>query len=42
LVITDLSGRFDTSRYLVPTSDLVALLVLEHQTRMTNLMIRIG
>jgi hypothetical protein len=40
--ITDLSGRFDTSRYLVPTSDLVALLVLEHQTRMTNLMIRIG
>jgi len=40
--VTDLSGRFDTSRYLVPTSDLVALLVLEHQTRMTNLMIRIG
>jgi len=40
--ITDLSGRFDTSRYLVPTSDLVALLVLEHQTRMTNLIIRIG
>jgi hypothetical protein len=40
--VTDLSGRFDTSRYLVPSSDLVALLVLEHQTRMTNLMIRIG
>ena len=40
--IKDLSGRFDTSRYLVPTSDLVALLVLEHQTRMTNLIIRIG
>ena len=40
--ITDLSGRFDTSRYLLPTSDLVALLVLEHQTRMTNLMIRVG
>ena len=40
--LTDLSDRFDTSRYLAPTSDLVALLVLEHQTRMTNLMIRIG
>lgn len=40
--VTDLSGRLDTSRYLVPTSDLVVLLVLEHQTRMTNLMIRIG
>jgi hypothetical protein len=40
--VTDLSDRFDTSRYPVPTSDLVALLVLEHQTRMTNLLIRIG
>jgi hypothetical protein len=40
--VTDLSHWFDTSRYLVPTSDLVALLVLEHQTRMTNLLIRIG
>ena len=33
---------FDTSRYLAPTSDIVALMTLEHQTRMTNLMIRIG
>jgi hypothetical protein len=40
--VTDLSHFFDTSRYLAPTSDLVALLVLEHQTRMTNLLIRIG
>jgi hypothetical protein len=40
--VTDLSHWFDTSRYMVPTSDLVALLVLEHQTRMTNLLIRIG
>ena len=40
--VTDLSHWFDTSRYPVPTSDLVALLVLEHQTRMTNLLIRIG
>jgi hypothetical protein len=40
--VTDLSNRFNTARYLAPTSDLVALLVLEHQIRMTNLMIRIG
>ena len=40
--VTDLSRWFVTSRYLAPTSDLVALLVLEHQTRMTNLLIRIG
>ncbi len=40
--VTDLSHWFDTSRYLVPSSDLVALLVLEHQARMTNLLIRIG
>ena len=40
--VTDLSAWFDTSRYLVRTSDLVALLVLEHQTRMANLMVRIG
>ena len=40
--VTNLSRWFDTSRYLAPTSDLVALLVLEHQTRMTNLMIRVG
>jgi hypothetical protein len=40
--VTDLSQRFDTSRYPAPTSDLVALLVLEHQIRMTNLIVRIG
>ncbi|MEO8052076.1 MAG: hypothetical protein ABI833_16805 [Acidobacteriota bacterium] len=40
--VTDLSQFLDTSRYLVPSSDLVALLVLEHQTRMTNLIVRIG
>jgi hypothetical protein len=40
--LTSLEGMFDTSRYLAPTSDLVALMTLEHQTRMTNLMIRIG
>jgi hypothetical protein len=40
--ITNLSKKFDTSQYLEPTSDLVALLTLEHQTRMTNLLTRIG
>src|SRR6516162_4084784 len=40
--VTDLSGWFNTSRYLAPTSDIVALMTLEHQTRMTNLMTRIG
>ena len=35
--VTDLRGRFDTSRYLSPHSDLVALLILEHQVRMQNL-----
>jgi hypothetical protein len=40
--ITSLDGFFNTSRYLAPTSDIVALMTLEHQTRMTNLMTRIG
>ena len=40
--LTSLADLFDTSKYLVPTSDIVALMTLEHQTRMTNLMIRIG
>jgi hypothetical protein len=34
--------RFDTSRYLSPYSDIVALMTLEHQTRMTDLIVRIG
>ncbi len=40
--LTDLSRKFDTGAYLAPTSDIVALLVLEHQTHMTNLIIRVG
>ncbi|HLK47925.1 MAG TPA: hypothetical protein VKT49_07310, partial [Bryobacteraceae bacterium] len=40
--VTSLGGWFDTSRYLAPTSDLVALMTLEHQTRMTNLITRVG
>jgi hypothetical protein len=40
--VTSLADRFDTSRYLAATSDIPALMTLEHQTRMTNLMIRLG
>src|SRR5581483_9908225 len=40
--ITSLEDRFNTARYLAPTSDIVALMTLEHQTRMNNLMTRIG
>jgi len=35
--VTDLSSRIDTSPYLTPHSDLVALMVLEHQVKMHNL-----
>ena len=40
--VTDLKGRIDVENYLAPSSDIVALMVLEHQTRMTNLIIRVG
>ena len=40
--VTSLAGRFDTSTYLTGTSDVVALLTLDHQTRMTNLITRLG
>ena len=40
--LTSLDEKFDTSAYLSPTSDVVALMTLEHQTRMTNLITRIG
>lgn len=33
---------FDPSAYLSPNSDVVALLTLEHQARMTNLITRVG
>ncbi len=39
---TDLSKKFYIDEYLQPTSDLVALMVLEHQTRMSNLITRVG
>lgn len=35
--VIDLSKRFKTARYLEPTSDIVALMVMEHQTQMHNL-----
>lgn len=38
--VTDLRSYFDTSRYLTPHSDIVALMVLEHQTDMHNLIAR--
>ncbi len=34
--LTDITPRFDTSAYLTPHSDIVALMVLEHQTAMHN------
>lgn len=39
---TELTARFDAGRYLRPTSDVVALMVLEHQTQMVNLMTRVN
>jgi hypothetical protein len=40
--LTTGSDAFDTSAYLTPHSDIVALMVLNHQTRMTNLLTRLG
>jgi hypothetical protein len=38
--VTDLRRYFDTSAYLSPHSDLVALMVLQHQTHLHNLITR--
>lgn len=38
--LTDLSALLDTSRYLTPHSDIVALLVLEHQIAVQNMITR--
>ncbi|MBI4903088.1 MAG: hypothetical protein HY820_05595 [Acidobacteria bacterium] len=40
--LTDLGRKFDTGAYLSPYSDIVALLTLEHQTHMTNLITRVN
>jgi hypothetical protein len=42
LNVTSLADRFDATRYLTPHSDIVALMVLEHQTEMHNLITRAG
>jgi hypothetical protein len=39
---TDLTHRFDASGFVSSHSDLVALLVFEHQARMVNLITRLG
>lgn len=40
--LVSLAGRFPLADYLAPTSDIVALMVFEHQTQMTNLMTRVA
>ncbi|MFN0119581.1 MAG: hypothetical protein ACKV2V_03660 [Blastocatellia bacterium] len=40
--LTSLKSRFNAAEYLSPHSDIVALMVIEHQTRMTNLLINAG
>lgn len=40
--LPSLHGRFDLTGFLSPYSDVVALMVLEHQTHMANLLTRVG
>ena len=40
--LTALVGLVDASAYLAPTSDIVALMTLEHQTQMQNLLTRVA
>ena len=40
--LASLDGRFDLRGYQSPYSDIAALMVLEHQTHMANLLTRIG
>jgi len=40
--VMSLEHRFDTGAYLSPHSDIVALMVLEHQTRIANVLTRLG
>jgi hypothetical protein len=40
--VTNLDGRFDRTGHLSPHSDIVALLVLEHQAQMLNMITRTG
>jgi len=41
-LLKEITARFDEGRYLTPNSDVVALMVLEHQTQMVNLMVRVN
>jgi hypothetical protein len=41
-ILASLDGKFDLTAYLSPYSDIVALMVLEHQTHMTNLITWLG
>ena len=41
-VIESLEGRFDLDGFPTPYSDIVALMVLEHQAHMTNLITQVG
>ena len=40
--LTDLEPRFNTQNYLTPHSDIVALMVLEHQTQAHNLIAKLS
>lgn len=40
--LTDLSRFFDVKKHLLPTSDIVALMVLEHQVKMHNYITRLN
>ena len=42
MVLDSLEGRIDLKGYPTPYSDIVALMVFEHQTHMTNLLTYIG
>jgi hypothetical protein len=42
LNVKTLKGKFDTDAYLSPYSDIVALMVFEHQMHMMNLITRVG
>ena len=42
LNLKSLKGKFDTDTYLSPSSDIVALMVFEHQMHMVNLLTRVG
>jgi len=42
LLVDSLEDRFDTAGYLSPHSDIVALMMLEHQAHLLNLLTRVG